>query len=302
MNGVLTEKIQHSRDYDYEKVCGAVDGDFPEYFEIPKENTGTQKDQGDVGACCAEVITSIAEEWYRQELGEQEEHSEGFAYGALRSETSINTGMFVSKAMEFWVSIGSISKKYFDKLIEMPKLKELIKKIPNLYERASKYKLKAFVNLNYADKTKRDKAIKNALTKYKYGLVAVSDDYFRGGSHCIQLTGWNDKNDKYIFKNSWGANWGNNGYGTIPKSEINAIYLPIFENISLPFTDVKETDWNYKDIKNMYFNGLINGTSDATFEPEKGITRGEAAALFNRVLKEMDNRFDIVNKLLNEIK
>jgi C1A family cysteine protease len=32
--------------------------------------------------------------------------------------------------------------------------------------------------------------------------------------HAILLVGWNSTS--WIIKNSWGANWGTNGYGTIP--------------------------------------------------------------------------------------
>lgn len=41
--GVIKEIIPHTRDYEYERVCGASGTAFPEEFEIPRENTGTLK-------------------------------------------------------------------------------------------------------------------------------------------------------------------------------------------------------------------------------------------------------------------
>ena len=34
------------------------------------------------------------------------------------------------------------------------------------------------------------------------------------GGHAIVLCGYNK--DRIIFRNSWGADWGTNGYGTLP--------------------------------------------------------------------------------------
>jgi len=135
---------------------------------------------------------------------------------------------------------------------------------------------------------------------YNYGLVAVSDNYFIGGGHCIQLTGWNDNTGKYKFKNSWGKSYGKNGFGEIPKDKVDKVYLPLFEEIKLPFTDIPQDAWYYNDVKQMYFAGLMKGTSDTTFEPDRPLTRAEAAALFNRHNKEIDTRFDILNKVVEE--
>ena len=299
MSGVQKELITHIRDYDYETVCGAAEISFPEEYEIPRENTGTLKDQGSVGACVAEVIAQIAENWYSKQMDENTEMSEGFIYGGWRKETDRTEGMLVSTALTYWTSIGTLPKKYFDILKEMPEIKNVVVKFPEFHELASKYKSTGYVAFNYGQE-KKDAAIKSALMQYQYGLVAVSNDYFRGGSHCIQLTGWNDKTGKYKFKNSWGKTYGDNGFGEIPKDEVNKVYLPLFEEIKLPFTDVPQDAWYYNDVKKMYFAGLMKGTSETTFEPDRPLTRAEAAALFNRHNKEVDTRFDILNKVIEE--
>lgn len=299
--GVQKELITHIRDYDYETVCGAVSAEqtFPEEYEIPRENTGTLKDQGSVGACVAEVVSSIAENWYSKQLEEPIEMSEGFVYGGFRNpKYDTGIGMLVSRTMDFWTTIGTLPKKYFDVLKEMPEMKQIVDKFPDFHELASKFKLKGYVNINYSME-KKDAAIKKALMENQYGLLAVSNDWFRE-AHCIQLVGWNDKTNKYKFKNSWGAGYYDNGFHEIPKDEINAVYLPLFEEIQLPFTDVKENEWYYDDIKKIYFSGFMKGTSDTTFEPDKPLTRAEAATLFNRLNKSIDQRFDILNKVIEE--
>ena len=292
--GVEREIIPHIRDYDYEFVCGASGASFPEEFEIPRTNTGTLKDQGLVGACVAEVIAQISEELWERQLGEQEEHSEGWSYAKFRSKDSYGYGLLPNTAMKAWMDIGTLPKKYYDKLYEMPDMKKIIEMFPELDEIAAKYKISGFARLT------KEADIKDALTKYQYGLVGISNDYF-GESHAIMITGWNDNNGKYKFKNSWGADYGDDGFSEIPKKEVNQVYLPLLDDIKLPFTDVSEDDWHYKYVKNMYFNGYMQGTSDTTFEPDKPMTRAEVATLLYRVLKDVDNRFDIVNRETNRL-
>ena len=292
--GVIKELIPHTRDYEYERVCGASGTAFPLEFEIPRENTGTLKDQKTVSACVPEVIAQIAEEVWKRQLGFQEEHSEGHIYATFRSDGSRGYGLVVSIAMKAWMEKGTIPKKYYDKLYEMPEMKDIIDMFPEFDEIAKRHRISGFVKLN------KDAEIKDALTKHQYGLVAVAHEYF-GESHCIQLTGWNDKTDCYKFKNSWGAKYGDNGFGELPKKEVDAVYLPLFDDIKLPFVDVPEDAWYYKYAKNMHFNGYMQGTSDTTFEPDKPMTRAEVATLLYRVLKDVDERFDIVNREMNRM-
>lgn len=36
------------------------------------------------------------------------------------------------------------------------------------------------------------------------------------GGHDVAVTGWDDAAQRFTFKNSWGAGWGANGFGTLP--------------------------------------------------------------------------------------
>jgi hypothetical protein len=291
--GVIAEYIPHTRDYDYEIVVGASNAQFPVEFEIPREKTGTLKSQGSVGACVAEVIAQIAESIYGKEM------SEGYAYATLRSDTHNGYGLIVSKAMEMWNKLGTLPKSKFDILTEMPSMKEIVDKFPEFVDIAKQYPLSGFAAINYAEKTRKDNAIKDALMKHNHGLVAVSNDYFRE-AHCILLTGWNDKNGTYKYKNSWGSAFGDKGFAEIPKSEVDYVYVPFFEPIKLPFTDVSESDWFYKDVKADYLSGLMQGVSETLFDPHKPLTRAEAAALVNRIAKLIDSCNDTLNRVINE--
>lgn len=297
--GVLIQNFTHLRNYDYDIVCGSSRTDYPKEYEIPRDNTGYLRNQN-YEDCVANVIAQISESFWNTELKTDEKHSEYFAYGALRKENSYSPGMIVSTAMEKWNEIGIVPQKYFNVSEEMPEIKSIVEKFPDVYEIAKKYRIKGYVQFRGGKEASKDIQIKDALMKYGRGLVAVSPSGFRGGSHCVMLTGWNDNTGKYKFKNSWGANYGDNGFSEIAKSEIGEVYMPIFENVVLPFVDVDEKDWFYNSVKHMYFSGLMNGTSNNTFEPEKPMTRAEVATMFDRLVKLIDERFDLLDRLLEE--
>lgn len=301
----LNEEVEPLRIYDYETVFGSQSewdtSQFPEYYQIPKERIGIIKNQGNVGACVACVLSSLAEVFEKIEaerdgrtLSEEDiEFSEGWAYGALRSETNKGWGMSIINALEYWRKLGMLPKKYFNFLEEMPKMRTRVDAFPELYDKAKPYTIKSYAKISYALKEKRDFLVKDALYNRKYGLVAASYDAFTE-PHCIMLIGWNDKTNRYIYKNSWGKKWSLDGISEISKDSINEIYVVTDEEIVLPFTDVSIDDWNYGDIKNVYCSNLMKGVSEVEFKPKDNITRAESATLLGRLV-------DLTNDSLNNI-
>lgn len=279
------------RMYDFDVVCGVSENkEYPEEYEIPKN--ATVKNQGDVGACVACTCAEIAEAIFGKEM------SEAWCYGKLRGEQDEFSGMYTTRTLDMWKSKGFIPLADFGILQEMPKIKELVDKFPDLDEIAKKYKIGGYAAINYAMGNKRDLAVKEALTKNGIGLVAVSNSYF-GETHCIRLTGWNDKKDTYKFQNSWGTEYGEGGYSEIPKRKVDYIYAIFPNEFELPFEDVPKDKWSYKAIKNLYFAGLINGVTDTLFEPERNITREETAVIIDRLLKTIDEKIENIYKQLN---
>ena len=54
------------------------------------------------------------------------------------------------------------------------------------------------------------------------------------------------------------------------------------------FQDVAKEDWYYKNVKDCYQLGLMNGVNDENFAPEENTTRAEVATILNRLTKEID--------------
>lgn len=305
--GGIQPEVEPIRTYDYERAFGTnlEENNFPSYYILPKDRIGIIKNQGSVGACVGCVMSSLTEVFEKIEAekdgrnlsDEDVEFSEGWAYGALREAKDNYYGMYTSLALEQWRKKGIVPKKYFNFLEEMPLMRQRVDAFPELYKIAERYRIKSYVSINYANREKRDLAIKEAIYNRKYGLLAASTDYF-GEGHCIMLIGWDDKNDRYIFKNSWGEKWSGDGIGEIPKREVNYIYVITDEELELPFTDVKTDEWYFGDVKNVYLGNLMNGISDTEFGPLNNITRAEFATLLGRLVKMVNDRLENIVNIL----
>ena len=60
---------------------------------------------------------------------------------------------------------------------------------------------------------------------------------------------------------------------------VSALFVPV----SFPFTDVKSGDWFYDAVAYVYSNGLMDGTSATTFEPNANMTRAMVWAILARI-------------------
>lgn len=65
------------------------------------------------------------------------------------------------------------------------------------------------------------------------------------------------------------------------------IQIDFTEEQEMPFTDVKESDWSYQYIKDLFDRGIVNGTTHTTFSPKNSLTRYQAVTILTRML-EMD--------------
>ncbi len=290
-NGVIPENPS-IRLYDYNTIAGSSKTkEFPAKFTLSR--TTNIKNQGNVGACCGCAMATIAEYLWNNEF------SEGWNYGMFR--THIGYGLFAQKALDFWKKIGTVPLADFGILEEMPEIQDAARKYPELIEIAAKYRISGYASLNYADKTKKDNAIKDALMRDDVALLAISPTYF-GECHAIALDGWNDEKNAYSIQNSWGRDWKNGGYDEIPKDAVDDVYAIFISSVELPFEDVEKDRWSYKAIKHMFMSGLMNGTSDKTFEPEKPLTREEFATVMDRFCERIDDRLERLYDIVNSMK
>lgn len=56
------------------------------------------------------------------------------------------------------------------------------------------------------------------------------------------------------------------------------------------FSDVKESDWSYEDVKKLYIYSIVDGDSNGkTFSPNRNINRAEASKIINKTIKGIES-------------
>ena len=296
------------RDFDFNICCGAIisdDIELPERFELPINDWVKVYNQGNINACVGYGLAQAQEAHHSKITGESVSYSPGAIYGSEECrEGYCGEGMYLRTAIKGVTKIGFVPSLVFDIVEEMPKMKEIVDQRPDLIEIGQPRKLKGYTSLKYAIRSKMIESMKRALYTYRVPLVVSSYNYF-GGGHCFILYGWDDTINKrkkdnvcFLLRNSWGREYGDNGNYYIPVDDIDEVFLPIFEDFKLPFTDVNESDWYYNDVLKATFSGLVNGVSKDKFAPKENIIRGDVAITISRLMDKLQLS---VNGFLNTL-
>ena len=105
------------------------------------------------------------------------------------------------------------------------------------------------------------------------------------GSHAMVIVGWTKigNSEYYVVQNSWGSEWGDNGYCYIKTglSIISDMYTSVDkENTTVNFSDVSNgKHWAEEYIRECVKDGTLNGYPDGTFKPNNYITRAEMSII-----------------------
>lgn len=279
MASVINE-TQSTRLYDYEKVFGKVEKVFDKRFELPEYTVYEQKNED----CVSYALVVAGEIWFGKPM------SPGWSYGKFRSHTM--KGLYMEEALKYACNTGMLPLSQFGECAEVPDIIEMVNARPELLTDAAKHKIDGYCKLNYANKEKRDRCIKDAISRYndkdkKVAVVATSNKFFPA-NHAIILVGWNDDNDTWIFQNSAGCSYGENGRKEIPRNKLDYVYAGFKNPIILPFDDVPEDDYGFNSIKNMFLADIIKGVSATKFNPDGYVTRRDMCIIIDRALSKVD--------------
>lgn len=289
---MANENINSMRIYDFNTLMKSMktqDVSNIKNYSIPLEKMPKVKDQQDYCCCVACALSSVLEFFNQVETGKYKELSISYIYGKHRPKDSNSSGMFVETAIKCLLEKGSVPVEFFPKLMEMPEVKKELQNRDDLDKIAIPYKIQGYCKINGQNIDDLYKKVKLALINYNTPIVAWSNRGF-AENHCFIIYGVEFKNNMpyVLFQNSYGENYGKNGRASLPLADVKDMYLLFDEQVKLPFEDVPENAWFYKNVLHMYSAGLISGKSETEFKPNDYITRAEVCSILDRMLSKLD--------------
>lgn len=215
------------------------------------------KNQGSVGSCVANSLSYIIE----NNNNLQKPISTGFIYGNRKHCRYKGKGMHIREAL---ASIKKDGAPLYEKCpnlnnLEVPTVINKVEDVySNLLEHSQPYRIKSYFRISKKDLknflyTKKNFAIASIkwYNSYKIKNSVISFNTNDGFSyHAITIVGWCEKG--WIIANSWGANWGNNGFFILP---YDYDFSELWGTIDEPNNDIKKK-FNNKFSKKI--NNILN--------------------------------------------
>lgn len=205
--------------------------DIPESKDLSSLFTPVE-DQGDLGSCTSNAAAGIVEFFERNVLGRYTNLSRLFTYKVTRNleKSKGDIGATIRGTLGSLRLFGACPETYLkynvSKFDEEPTAFQ--------YAFASNYKAIDYYRLDLEDSTALIDKIKTHIATNVPVIcgIQVYDNFYDNadgnidmptgsllGGHAIVLCGYNK--DRIIFRNSWGSDWGTNGYGSLPIEYVN---------------------------------------------------------------------------------
>ncbi len=271
------------------------------------------KDQGGGQNCWAYATLSALESCILKANGVEYDFSESMLTNIFKDNLKSNTeGGSMFTAMGYIAGwLGAVKENYGNAPTNIINVQNIyvIKKSTNTYDNKNDIK-KAILNYGsvvagyYQDNTGEYFNNKNGLNYYNYNSKIDLKKYT---GHAITIVGWDDtysknnfkitpkNNGAWICKNSWGADWGNNGYYYI--SYYDATLAKIDESFTFILNDSTEYYKNYqydiqatntfKESYNAYKNIFTSKESEALVAISSYFTKGTHTISINTNNKQV---------------
>lgn len=195
---------------------------LPKHIDNREECTPV-RNQGKEGSCTGQALVAIAEMLYWRKLGSPPDLSERWAYEKAKLydewEGTDYEGSSIRGAVKAWAKLGIPPEEYWPYNPNNPgKPKE------DADKKAKEYPIAKYERCQGIDN------IKHAI-HYRGCVIAgisVHDGWYDGkeiipykpentpqGGHAIAFVGYNDDREIFWIKNSWGKEWGKEGFAGV---------------------------------------------------------------------------------------
>lgn len=223
MNPILNVKKseEDKRDWVFDDICSSksipLSCDYRNQL-MPVRNQGTQ------GTCYAQSAACMKEWQERKDYGLEEYLSPQFFYNnrdywnnnKQDGEDSLEDyGMTGRDVMKILKSSGICLESEYPYGIRNEKAIDIEESI---IESAKKHRINSYCRVNSLNSLK-ESLIKNGpcliafpVFNYSEQMWKKNDGDSQQGGHAMTVVGYNDDNEHFIIRNSWGPSWGDKGY------------------------------------------------------------------------------------------
>lgn len=215
------------RDYRYSKLIREK-LTLPSSIDL-RDNCSPVEDQGNLGSCTSNALAGLLE--YNEIVYKQNfiDLSRLFIYyneRLIEHTVRYDSGAMLRDGVKSLVEYGVCSEGEWPYVITKYKTKPT----KQCYTDAKSHTISSYYRIDTLDEMRHALANKNpfafGFTVYdsfesnevsKTGTVPMpsSSEKVLGG-HAVCAVGYDDTKSRFIVRNSWGANWGMNGYCTMP--------------------------------------------------------------------------------------
>lgn len=219
MFGALAPKVD-KRDY---SVCAGASEEFPAEYTVTY--LPPVKNQGYVSSCVAHAAATILEHFLYVETEERKELSTNFIYGMQGIEFGRKQkGMYLRQACKILQKYGDPSEATIPGNIEQPGCTEILEEMLNdkVYDEAYYTHVSGYAKCN------SEADMKHAIMNYGPLLISVpwyNNTKIQDGTmivdqsgtpsyHALVICGWTMNG--WLIQNSWGRQWGRNGFAIYP--------------------------------------------------------------------------------------
>ena len=288
-NGALLSP-QDDRDWSV-SMCMDMPSGSAEEPVYPKEYSVSWvpkiKDQLRINSCTSFATALIYECIYRKLTGNVRNFSIGYTYGNRRETEYKEAGQIMRDCPKALVKYGNVLSDIYECLEEVQPVIDSFEANYEKYCGYAKKLISGYVRLRGEEEVKA--------FIYKYDVPVFANTRMKyinplsksDALHAMAIIGYTKH--KYIFQNSWGEF--NCPHPQIEPDNILETWglIPMTEK---KFTDVTDDRWSAKAIQTAANDGIIQGFPDNSFKPEEGMTREQAAALWERMKRYFEENFE----------
>lgn len=198
------------------------------------------------------MVSAIQNNWSRAEI-DSNTFSPSYIYNQIRTRPGCSSGTSLVQGLELLKTDGVLKLKDFNYNCNL-EIKDHDKTI------ASKYKIKEYRTITYGDTKNKTILVKKSLFEKNPVIIAIncptsfynakdlwkpdSIEYTKNfGGHALAVIGYDDEKYDGAFEilNSWGSNWGNNGYTWVKYSDFN--HFCVWAGEEIPGPKVEEGNY-----------------------------------------------------------